>query len=186
MGSVMSPRVVLGARPSSVATVRRVEGVEIVEEQITIPNLPASIGGQPVWSEVVKVSTGSRDAFEFRHPELGRLVTIQDVGPSSSGLHVFVAWVPALEREGSNPIFDALAPALIASGVLVAFWPCVEVDGAILPELDASPEADLVRAAWPSSWRVRLAGDSLGDPLGSPLVAPSPPTGPIMLGEIIA
>lgn len=183
MGSLMSPRVVLGARPSTLVAIQLAGDAS---KQITIPNLPASIGKIPVWSEVVPVRVGSCAAWEFRHPDLGRLITIQEVGPSSSGLHVFVAWVPSLERVGDNPVFDALAPALRMTGTLAAWWDCEEVDGAILPILDASPEADLVRAAWPSTWRVRLSGDDPGDPLGSPPRAPSPPTGALMIGETIA
>lgn len=183
MGGVMSPRVVLGAPPTTqLATLVTIDGTHTVLG----PALPRALGDTPVWDEVYECTIGGRPAWEFRHPQAGRCLVLQSVGDAAGGLHVYVAWVPADTRDGANPVFAALAPVLAATGVLRAFWPCVLVDGALLPQLDASPDADAVRAAWPADWRVRLPGDALGDPLATPPVPAAPPTGPLMLGAVLA
>ena len=131
MGEVMSPKIVLGAGLSN-----------------GLPPLPPSLGNAPVWSEVTPFRMGSRDAWEFRHPQAGRCLVLQFVESLPGGKALYVAWVPADSRAGANPVFSQLAPVLAMVGTLTAYWDCVEVDGALRPSLDASPNADTVRAHW--------------------------------------
>lgn len=131
MGGVMSPRVVLGAPPSP------------------LPPLPSELGGFPIWSELAECQVGGCDAWEFRHATAGRCVVLQSVADTGDGRHVWIAWVPADARAGVNPTFAALAPALVASGLVSAWWECDEIDGVLRPRLDGSADADAVRVVWP-------------------------------------
>lgn len=135
-GGVMSPRVVLGAPPTS--------------DELG-PPLPQAFGDQPVWTSLVRSSFG----WEYRLTQDFTTV-IQPVAPAG-GQYVYVAWVPSDERAGANPVFAAMAPGLQAVGLLAAYWDCEIVGGAICPMLDASPEADVVRSVWP--WRQPADGD---------------------------
>lgn len=180
MGGVMSPRVVLGAPPVAMLEKRDELG------PVVGPPLPRELGGVPVWSHVAECPIGERPAWEFRHPEHGRCLVLQSVADTRDGRHVYVAWVPANERAGANPVFAALAPVLRMVGTLTAWWHCAEVDGTLRPELDDTPEADAVREAWPATWRVQLESDKPGDPFADPPVPPASPSGPQMIAEVLA
>ena len=159
-GGVMSPRIVLGAPP-----------VAQIADGIVGPPLPATLGAEEVWRSVSRTALG----WEFRL-EVDFATVIQPIAPTAGGRFVYAAWVPSDARAGSNPVFAALAPVLVALGVLSAWWECDEIEGSLRPILDETPEADAVRAAWPATWRVRLDTD---DPEG-------PPTGALILGTVLA
>lgn len=156
MGLVMSPRVVLGAPPV---------------DEASGPPLPSSMGDAQIWRTVSRTAAG----WEYRL-DVDYVTVVQPVGPASSGRYVYVAWVPSDERAGANPTFAELAPALIQAGVLVAWWECAEVDGTLRPQLGTNAASKATRAAWPADWRVRLETDA---PDGLP-------TGPIMIGSVLA
>lgn len=167
MGEVMSPKIVLGAGLSN-----------------GLPPLPPSLGGAPVWSEVTPFRMGSRDAWEFRHPQAGRCLVLQLVESLPDGKAVYVAWVPSDSRAGANPVFAQLAPVLAMLGTLTAYWDCeLSEDWSLRPLLDESPASALVQAHWPSDWRVRMPSDSPGDPLNG--IPPGTPSGPLIVGEVL-
>lgn len=156
MGLVMTPRIVLGAPPV---------------DDASGPPLPSSMGDAQLWRTVTRTAFG----WEYRL-DVDYVTVVQPVGPASNGRYVYVAWVPSDERVGANPTFAELAPALIQAGVVVAWWECTEVDGALRPKLGTTTGARAVRDAWPTEWRERLDTDP----------ADGPPTGPIMIGSVLA
>lgn len=158
-GGVMSPRIVLGAPPTA-----------DLGGGIVGPPLPASLGAEQVWQSVARSEFG----WEFRLTT--DFATVLQPVAEAGALYVYAAWVPSDVRAGANPVFAALAPVLVQIGTLAAWWECDEVDGTLRPRLDDSPAADAVRAAWPAEWRVRLDTDN----------PDQPPTGPLMLGAVLA
>lgn len=151
--SVMSPRIAIG----------KVAGDGS-------PPLPAAIGAVSVWSRRAAASIGDCPAWEYRsggsttNDASAHLVTIQRVAlctlPDTSPGAVWVAWVPADLRDGSNAIFASLAPALVSLGILVAYWPGDAAGTISAVEADTSAAALAVLAAWPATWRVRLPADA--------------------------
>ena len=166
--SVMSPRLVLST----------------VGDDGRAP-LPASIEGVPVWSRALPWA--DLDAVIYTDDSLGRVVVIQRVAPctlpgGAPGV-LSVAWVPAETRDGDNPLFDQLTPALVASGLIVGGWPVDPDMGVTALEADTSATALVALTSWPSSWRRRQPADDVGaveDAL------PSPPTGPRRIAKTIA
>lgn len=148
MGNVTSPRIVLGAAPNPA------------------PPLPAELGGIPIWSERVECLIGGCLSWEYRHPEYGLSAVVQLVSVLGERA-IYVAWVPAQERDGANPVFAALAPALVASGALAGHWACSFASGMFRPLLDASPGAAEVLAGWPLAWR---DATEEGEPPGAPYI----------------
>lgn len=108
-----------------------------------------------------------------------RVFVVQRIAASGSGgtrRVLAVVYTPGSTRDAQAP-FAALVADL---GVdLVKSWPVVEAaDGTIrVPALVANGTAVglAVKAAWPAAWRVALPGDADGVP-----------TGPLMLGEVLA
>jgi hypothetical protein len=97
---------------------------------------------------------------------------------------LFVAYANGA-RGAARTRLERYAKALIAAGVIRDFWRLVESDGAwVSPELeaDSSARAVAVKGRWPTAWRVRLPGDSLGT-IDTP---PAAPTGPRCLGVVLA
>lgn len=160
------------------------------------PPLPGTLGATSVWTRRAATTIGDCPAWEYRSggsttdDASAHLVTIQRVAlctlPDASAGAVWIAWVPAALRDGSNPIFAALAPALVSLGILLAYWPGA-ADGTIpAVEADPSPAALAVLAAWPATWRVRLPTDAPGDPFAVPPVPAAPPSGPRCIGAGLA
>jgi len=159
MGNVMSPRVVLGAD--------LIEGV---------PPLPADVADIPVWSQRTECTIGSKQSWEYRHSDHDRCLVLQHVASIGTGKALYVAWVPSGSRDGANPVFEAIAPLLAATGALIAHWECLNDNGALTPVFDGSPEASTALAHWPETWRERMPEDPLE----------GPPTGRVILGEVLA
>jgi hypothetical protein len=169
---VMSPRVVLS-----------------VADATGRAPLPQSIGGVPVWAIVQPWD--QIDAVTYLDLGLGRVVVIQRIAPvvlPSGALGVLsIAWVPSSTRDGDNALFDQLTPALAQAGLLVGAWRADADFGVTQLEADTSPAAVAALAAWPSTWRRRLATDSPGTIDDStPFVPPAPPTGGRFIASTIA
>jgi len=170
--SEMSPRIVLS----------------VVDENGRAP-LPQSVGGVPIWSRAVPwPSTGGLDAVIYTDDALTQVVVIQRVAsctlPNGAPGALSIAWVPAPARDGDNPLFDQLAPALAQAGLLIAGWPVDADMGVTALEVDTSPAALAALAAWPATWRSRLPSDDAGS---TPDTAPSLlPTGRRIVAQTVA
>lgn len=188
--SVMSPQQVI-------LSALHIDGSPALPQALDVPGA----GRVPVWNDAQRSEAGGATLFEFRHFGTGRLVVFQLVaitawstpeeGEAPVSLRgAFVAWAPAEDRRGKNPIYAFLAPITRGMGLKKAGWDVEQdADGAfVIPALDADGGAHAleVKAAWPEGWRKRLPGDAPGDPLADPPVPPAPPTGARCLGLVIA
>lgn len=115
----------------------------------------------------------------FRRSD-GRVFVVQRVAAQGSGgtrRMLAVVYTPGATRDAQGP-FAALVADL---GVdVVKSWALVlHTDGTLrVPALvaDGTAVGVAVKAAWPAGWRVRRVTDLEGDP----------PTGPLMIGEVLA
>lgn len=109
-----------------------------------------------------------------------RVFTIQRIAAHGTGASrriLAVVWTPGPARDAQAP-FTALVADL---GVdVVKSWAVnLNADGTLrIPALvsDNTAIGTAVKAAWPATWRVRLPGDLEG----------TLPTGPLMIGEVVA
>lgn len=150
------------------------DGVPSLPQSATVPG----VGVVTVWQDVFDCTVGSCPAREYRTATGEHLVVLVAVAPVGTDV-LTIAWVQAPTRDGDNATFDVLAATPEVAAEVVARWD-LAFDGEVYttPTLDAdtSPEADAVRAAWPASWYVRLPTDP----------ETGPPTGPRIIGEVIA
>lgn len=178
MGSVMTPRLILIEREA--------------DGGASIPRYVESDDGETVhlWEEWHACDVGGFPGREYRHRSGLAVVIIRVAAVTAGGRNgiIAVVWFPADARIAISQIYDRLlaGPTLLAR--IVASWPVVlDADSTLaVPALDSDGRAvaTVVKNNWPAWWRKRLPGDSNGDPLSG--VAPSPPTGPRVLGVALA
>lgn len=179
--SVVSPRVGLIATDAQGWPVLpQIATVIVSGQQITAP----------VWTEWYPCSVGGYPAREYRDPSIGRLALVVKVAsvtlPNGKPGALAIAWVPALTRDGVNPTYDLVISGPTMAPDVSAQWAVsVNADGSMtVPTLDADTSAAglVAQAAWPPSWRVLLPTD----PQGTFTTPAGPPTGPRMIGAVIA
>lgn len=97
-----------------------------------------------------------------------------------------VIWTPSATRDEQNK-FAALT-ADFGANVVKSWATVLTTDGLTLPTLDADNTTigTAVKANWPANWRIRLPGDSPGDATAVPAVPAALPTGPLIIGNVLA
>jgi hypothetical protein len=154
--------------------------VLLLDTDNTTPLLPGT------WTLAARGNVGSFPSREYRNAA-GNVVVVVKLaqGTKSDGtpIALVVVWVDMAARTWGN---GALATWI--QNNTVAQWPStVNADGSITCdalEADAGAIATRAKLVWPSTWRVRLPGDSPGDPMHG--IPASPPTGPRCIAEWIA
>ncbi len=163
------------------------------------PQLPTSvvIGGYNV-----TIHDGSPDDFyivdkparEYRSPDTSRVVVLSPFTacalPDTRNGAATVAWVPAQTPEGDNPVYDVVAEALHAQGLIVKSWPVeYDSDGQFVIaslEADTSAEGMCVKSNWPTRWRKYNGTENPGDYEVDPPIEADPPAGDRIIGAVLA
>jgi hypothetical protein len=126
---------------------------------------------------------------EFRRDSDGALfVVVRIRGGGTPKRWLVVVWTAATSRAAALSGFSALSSDYGAN-LLKAWAVTLSADGntLLVPSLDADGTAiaTAVKALWPTAWRVLQATDPQRT-LGEPGSDGGPPTGPLLIGSVIA
>lgn len=138
-----------------------------------------SVRAEAFDGEVEQCAPGMR-CFRKEREGGGRVFVVQKVAAQTISAQRYVlcvVYMPAKTRDAAGAFLE-LADDLGAD--VVKTWAVSQhADGSLrVPTLDADATAigTAVKANWPATWRLRLAGDAIGDP----------PTGPRVIGNLLA